>query len=584
VYPVARSALARATVLVAALVLLAPAAALAAPIRIGTDPYTGTGNGQHATAVEPDSFAFGNTIVAGFQVGRFTEGGGANIGWATSTDAGATWKHGVMPKITVAAGGTHRRATDAAVAYDRRHAIWLVISDALGPAPAVRGENVVVNRSADAIHWLAPVNVATATGSADFDKTWIVCDNTPASPHYGNCYAQWDDYGNSGILKMSTSSDGGQTWGAAKNTADTATGLGGQPVVQPNGNVIVPYSSLDESQIESFRSTDGGASWEASTLVATPGGHHTVGGGMRAGPLPSVEVDAAGKVYAVWEDCRFRGASCPANDIVMSTTLDGLVWTLPQRIPLGAVASLHEAFVPGLAVDATTTGAGARLALAYHYLPSNDCGPNSCGVHVGIARSANGGATWTAPIDLTGAMKPVWMAATGEGYMTGDYISTSFADGTAHPIFALARCPRSGRLNEAIYAANPPFGKGGSNCPPLAARKLTALGIDPFRFHASASGPAIASKGEAAVTYRASAAGTTRFFVARSVTRNGSQAWSRLPGHFDRHDSAGSNRFRYTGHVGGEKLKPGLYRLVAVPSDPDRAKGAKSYARFRIVS
>ena len=39
---------------------------------------------QHATEVEPDSYAFGSTIVSVFQVGRIRDGAAANIGFATS--------------------------------------------------------------------------------------------------------------------------------------------------------------------------------------------------------------------------------------------------------------------------------------------------------------------------------------------------------------------------------------------------------------------------------------------------------------------------------------------------------------------
>jgi hypothetical protein len=35
--------------------------------------------------------------------------------------------------------------------------------------------------------------------------------------------------------------------------------------------------------------------------------------------------------------------------------------------------------------------------------------------------------------------------------MVGDYISTSFAGGTAHPFFALAKAPSNGVFDEAIY-------------------------------------------------------------------------------------------------------------------------------------
>jgi hypothetical protein len=35
--------------------------------------------------------------------------------------------------------------------------------------------------------------------------------------------------------------------------------------------------------------------------------------------------------------------------------------------------------------------------------------------------------------------------------MVGDYISTSLSGGTAYPAFAVARRPRGGVFNEAIY-------------------------------------------------------------------------------------------------------------------------------------
>ncbi|HEV8420358.1 MAG TPA: exo-alpha-sialidase, partial [Actinomycetota bacterium] len=53
--------------LIGGIVVAAPA--LAAPIQISEDPYTDAG-AQHKTQVEPDTFAFGSTIVATFQTGR----------------------------------------------------------------------------------------------------------------------------------------------------------------------------------------------------------------------------------------------------------------------------------------------------------------------------------------------------------------------------------------------------------------------------------------------------------------------------------------------------------------------------------
>jgi hypothetical protein len=44
-----------------------------------------------------------------------------------------------------------------------------------------------------------------------------------------------------------------------------------------------------------------------------------------------------------------------------------------------------------------------------------------------------------------------WLASTNQGAMVGDYISTSFAGGIAHPVFALANAPSGGLLDEAMY-------------------------------------------------------------------------------------------------------------------------------------
>ena len=60
--------------IVALLMSAAPAAAV--PLtRVSADPFTNA-TSQHATEVEPDTFANGATVVAAFQVGRFFNGGG----------------------------------------------------------------------------------------------------------------------------------------------------------------------------------------------------------------------------------------------------------------------------------------------------------------------------------------------------------------------------------------------------------------------------------------------------------------------------------------------------------------------------
>jgi hypothetical protein len=114
-----------------------------------------------------------------------------------------------------------------------------------------------------------------------------------------------------------------------------------------------------------------------------------VAGSLPTGPLPSAEIDAAGKVYVVWQDCRFR-RSCKSNDIVMTTSTDGTTWTSVIRIPIDAASSSVDHFILELAVDNSTSGSTARLALAYYYYPKSSCKPSACQLNVGYISSTDG--------------------------------------------------------------------------------------------------------------------------------------------------------------------------------------------------
>ena len=227
-------------------------------------------------------------------------------------------------------------------------------------------------------------------------------------------------------------------------------GLGGQPVVQPDGTVIVPYEG--GAGIRSFRSTDGGATWQTSVAVASVS-EHGVAGNLRTSPLPSAEVAHDGKVYVVWQDCRFRN-NCSSNDIVMSTSSDGIAWTTPVRIPIDAATSGVDHFIPGIAVDKSTEGSTAHLALGYYYYPVASCSTSTCQLTVGFISSTDGGTTWTQPRKVSGPVSLNWIASTNQGVMVGDYMSTSFAGGTyAFPIFAVAKPKTGSTFDERAYSA-----------------------------------------------------------------------------------------------------------------------------------
>ena len=165
---------------------------------------------------------------------------------------------------------------------------------------------------------------------------------------------------------------------------------------------------------------------------------HGVAGSLRTELLPSAEVDGAGEIYLVWQDCRFR-SGCSANDIVMSTSTDGRTWSPVVRIPIDAVTSTVDHFIPGIAADPATSGAGAHLGLAYYFYPKANCTTSTCSLQAGFITSRNGGGTWSRPVRLTAPMRVTWLPFTTLGYMVGDYISTSYgSNGRAYPAIPAA--------------------------------------------------------------------------------------------------------------------------------------------------
>jgi hypothetical protein len=447
-------ALALAAAFVLAFASVLTASANVALTQLSIDPYTNS-TSQHKTEVEPDSFSFGSTIVATSQVGRFNDGGASNISWATSTDGGSTWANGFLPGLTVfsSPAGPYNRATDPAVAYDTTHNVWLINSLGLTTSSGVLGAAVVVNRSTNGgLSWGNAITVRAVTGNQNFDKNWIVCDNgnSPTS-HPGTCYVEYDDNGNGNALHMARSTDGGLTW--TESSVPSIGVIGGQPVVQPNGTVVVPIDNANETAIGATISTNGGASYSAITTI-TSIVDHTVAGNLRSGPLPSAEVDGSGKVYVVWQDCRFR-RGCKSNDIVMTTSTNGTTWTPIVRIPIGSTNDKQDNFIPGIAVDKNTSGSTAHLAITYYFYPTTNCSASTCQLDVGYISSTTGGASWGPSTQVAGPMTLSWLPNTTQGRMVGDYISTSFNNsGLAHGLFAVANAPTAGGADCATATPN----------------------------------------------------------------------------------------------------------------------------------
>lgn len=370
---------------------------------VSEDPYANPDT-YHQTQVEPETSSFGSTIVSAFQTGRSLEWGASNLGWSVSTNAGATWTDGFLPGTTVHATppGRWERVVDPSVAYDAKHDHWLI--EGLGTRNLTgQRDRLFVSVSTDGAQTFGePIIVARADRFQVFDKNWITCDNTPTSPFYGNCYTAWDNDYDDGhnLLRLhaATSVDGGLTWTAATTPRRSrAFAFGVQPVVQPSGTVVMPTGCFP--CFGSFVSTDGGSTYRGPFAMPKVNSRKVRGGLRMPLGLRSVGADAAGTVYAVWQDCRFRdlgaGRHCVHNDIVMSTSTNGRRWSSVARIPIDPRTSSVDHFLPAIAVDPATSGSSAHLAVVYYFYPDADCNRATCDLYVGLASSTDGGAAWT---------------------------------------------------------------------------------------------------------------------------------------------------------------------------------------------
>ena len=420
-------------------------------VRISADT-TVTVGAQHATQVEPDAAVSGSRIVATFQVGRFFGGGAGRIGFATSANAGRTWRRGLLPAYPGAAN-----PSDPVVARDALHGRWLIST--LIPGAADRSA-VAVYGSANGLSWEAPVTAASyPQGGGDegtaVDKEWITCDNANASPRRGTCYVAYTDFAHEtpgdpegSHVAVQSSTDGGLTWSAPVliQVHATAVSPGVQPVVRPNGELVIVF--FEDGVAEAVRSNDGGATFTEREPISSVGIHQrpVTPTRLRSFTLPTATVDAAGAVYVAWSDCRFR-SGCATNDIVWSKSTAPGVWTPVRRIPLAPLTSSLDLTLPDLVVS------GKRLALAYYAVSSADCTETNCLLDAYLVTSRTAGARWTKPRRMNPTrMRLTWLAQTVSGRMVGDYTGIVFSGRRVVSVHVQARPPQGSRLNEAVYA------------------------------------------------------------------------------------------------------------------------------------
>ncbi len=388
-------------------------------------------------AVDP---ADPDTIVVAWQQDRWTTGAARGLVTGVSHDGGRTWQR-TAPTFSTCSGGTKAggtafgRASDPWVAFSPSGVAFQTGLVTLGDRPS---SAILVSLSTHAGDtWSAPRQlIGREKGQGFNDKESVTADPFDAR----RVFAIWDRTGEPrepGEILLASSLDGGATWGRARVVAAfEGAPIGNQIVALPDGALVDVFdhvfpSSGDDSaegpSVETVvRSTDGGRSWSKPIEIARaegfevryPGGDSI---GIRSGwALPDVAVDPrTGRLFVTWTDGRFGGGR--HTDIALATSSDGgRTWSDPVRANLTPEASAASAFTPSVHVTD-----GGTIGLSYFDF-RNDEGSGPLATDYFLARSTDGGATWT-ETRLTAESFDLRMAPTSGGLFLGDYMGLASA-------------------------------------------------------------------------------------------------------------------------------------------------------------
>jgi hypothetical protein len=177
---------------------------------------------------------------------------------------------------------------------------------------------------------------------------------------------------------MYLTTDGGTTWfGSDTTNAATLSSHSGDPApaITPNGDIYNSY--LYGGGVGVAKSTNMGSVWTTTTVLtsASSDKNHTFVDDVSGSPY-------YGRIYVTWSDF---SASLP-NTVVSYSSNTGSSWS--------SVITAHTA--TGSNYDQGVNGAVGLGGVAYIAWQSPMAGSPYTGQFIGLAKSTNGGATWTA--------------------------------------------------------------------------------------------------------------------------------------------------------------------------------------------
>ena len=456
-----------------------PLVSLVSPVRVsGATPFAAGCNGApqsgavHAGAEVEPSLAIDPLdpahLVAAWQQDRWTNGGANGLLTAVSRDGGRTWTRGSAPFSrctggTAGNGGDYDRATDPWLSFAADGTMYqsaLVFDDAHG-----RGRKaVLVSRSTDGgERWSAPVALASDSDPAfGLDKETVTADPGDALV----VYAVWDRLTRqtdpdktsaTGPAWFARSTDGGRSWEPARAIYDPgadAQTISNQIVVLRDGTLVNLFvillkasSETPDGTIAILRSSDKGASWSQPIPVAAL---LSVGTVDRKG---GTAVRSGAVVPSIALDPSTGALYVAWQDARFSSgARDGiaLAHSADGGLTWSAPVQVNRAPAAQAFTPAVAVAKSGRVAVAYYDFRADD--PNDSSrllTSVWRASSIDGGRTWNEVL-LGGPFNLRDAPRAGGAFFLGDYVAQVGGGDDFTSLFVMSGSGSTGQTD--VYA------------------------------------------------------------------------------------------------------------------------------------
>ncbi len=438
-------------------------------------PFTSGCNGAAQTGqlyvngpVEPQlapNPANPQNLIGVWQQDRWSNGGAQGLMTSVSLDGGNTWsKPAAQPFSTCAGGnsangGGYQRASDPWVTFSPDGVAYQSAlafdGDVLQPGSSGA---VLVSRSADGGQtWSTPLALIQDGATAFNDKESITADSNNSS----YVYAVWDRLttGNTGPTYFTRSTDGGKTWQPAQAIYDPGVNnqtIGNQVVTLPGGGLVLVFTEIDQasngtltSHFSALRSGDQGSTWMLPPVVIA----ESLGVGAHDDKTGAPIRDGTG-LPAVAAGANGQLALTWSDARFSNGNYDGIALSLSGDG--GATWSAPVEINGDPSVQAFTPSvriaADGTIGITYFDFRSDNSNPQNLLTDYWLTTSQNG-SRWSerqlsGPFDLTGAPQD-------SGYFLGDYQALAATAADFVPLFA--QVDAADGIPASIYAASLPL-------------------------------------------------------------------------------------------------------------------------------